>query len=400
VVATGGAEERARLVRLCARLTGDWDTAEDLAQETLLAAEVNRSALRDPGRRWHWLVGIARHLAVDWVRRRGRERRRLAPGAPAARDAGSTSATAALAELPAAFNLELALERSELAALLDRAMALLPPDTRRVLVERLIEATPQAQVALRLGLSEGAVEARLHRGKLALRRILTTDLREEAVAYGLVELEPGTWQPTRIWCPVCGQRRLVGRFVHPGGELQLDCVDCPGVAGGPPLARCHILCGARPEVDGHLRGFKPAFDRHLAQIHGAYGHGIRGRHERCRQCGFQVPVQVVRDDRLRLYYSLAYCPRCRHEFATTAVTTLADTRPEGRRFRRDNPRARLLPDQELEAGGRPAILTRLQSLTSSAELAVVYARDTLEVLAISGIHGVSPEDGRGHRAEK
>ncbi|MBI3971765.1 MAG: sigma-70 family RNA polymerase sigma factor [Chloroflexi bacterium] len=66
--------------------------------------------------------------------------------------------------------MELELERAELADLLDRAMALLPPETRLVLVERLIEQIPQAEVALRLGLSEGAVEARLHRGKLALRR--------------------------------------------------------------------------------------------------------------------------------------------------------------------------------------------------------------------------------------
>jgi len=44
------AAERARLVRLCARLTGDAGAAEDLAQETLLVAFQHEQALRDPAK--------------------------------------------------------------------------------------------------------------------------------------------------------------------------------------------------------------------------------------------------------------------------------------------------------------------------------------------------------------
>ena len=40
--------ERARLVRLCARLTGDAQAAEDRAQDTLLVAFQRERALRDP----------------------------------------------------------------------------------------------------------------------------------------------------------------------------------------------------------------------------------------------------------------------------------------------------------------------------------------------------------------
>ncbi len=39
--------ERARLVRLCAKLTGDVDAAEDLAQETLFEAWRHAHKLRD-----------------------------------------------------------------------------------------------------------------------------------------------------------------------------------------------------------------------------------------------------------------------------------------------------------------------------------------------------------------
>jgi RNA polymerase sigma factor (sigma-70 family) len=79
------------------------------------------------------------------------------------------------------FDLEVDLERDDLAWLLDRALALLPPETREILVQKYVEECPQADVAARLGLTEGAVEARLQRGKLALRRVLTTDVRRRCV---------------------------------------------------------------------------------------------------------------------------------------------------------------------------------------------------------------------------
>jgi Sigma-70, region 4 len=125
------------------------------------------------------------------------------------------------------FDLEMELERDDLARLLDRALALLPAETREILIQKYIEESPQADVARRLGLTEGAVEARLQRGKLALRRVLTTDLRDEAVAYGLIASSDAGWQETRIWCADCGERRLLGRFGE-AGDLHLDCPSCLG----------------------------------------------------------------------------------------------------------------------------------------------------------------------------
>ena len=49
--------ERAKLVRLCARLTGNVDAAEDLAQEALVEAWRHSYKLRDPqgrDRSWGW----------------------------------------------------------------------------------------------------------------------------------------------------------------------------------------------------------------------------------------------------------------------------------------------------------------------------------------------------------
>lgn len=73
-------------------------------------------------------------------------------------------------------------------------------------------------------------------------------------------------------------------------------------------------------------------------------------------------------------------------------------RPEGRQFWREHPRVRPLPAQEIEAGGHPAILTRLQSVTDSAELAAIFHHDTFRVLLVDGAPGGAREP-EGRRAE-
>ena len=55
-------QERARLVHLCATITGSGEAAEDLAQETLLEAWRHLDGLRDPEKRAQWLSGIARNV--------------------------------------------------------------------------------------------------------------------------------------------------------------------------------------------------------------------------------------------------------------------------------------------------------------------------------------------------
>lgn len=384
------ASERAGLVRLCARLTGDLDAAEDLAQETLFLAWREARRLRDPDRRWPWLMGIARNLSLHWVRRRGRERRHLAPvppgvhpASPGARDTTTVEAAAGtLDQVPNDVDLEVELERTELATLLDRAMALLPADTRRVLVERYVEESPQARTALRLGLTEGAVAMRLQRGKLALRRILATDLREEAAAYGLVEPEREAWQTTRIWCPACGERTLVGRFTEQG-RLALHCIGCRAVAR-LGRSRNRYTESGWPALFQGVKGFKPALNRVMRNVHQGFAHGIGGRTMACFRCGIAAPMQVTWEAMSQKFDAWAQCPRCAQGLGHLSTAFLLLARPEGRRFWREHRRVRGLPEQVVEAGGRPAIVARLQSVASNAELAVVYDRDTLQVL---GIHG-------------
>ncbi len=199
--------QRNQLIRLCAQLTSDAMLAEDLAQETLLVAWQNGHQLRDSARWAQWLTGIARNLCHNWLRKQ-----RTADCLVNMYDVDSPDAPADSADIPDAFDLEVELERQELALLLDRALAQLPALTRTILIERYIHDAPQAEVAHQLQISEGAVEARIHRGKLTLRRLLTTELQEEAAALGLGIVLADDWQKTRLWCPSCGERYLQGRF--------------------------------------------------------------------------------------------------------------------------------------------------------------------------------------------
>jgi RNA polymerase sigma-70 factor (ECF subfamily) len=64
---------RPLLVRLY-RLVGNWDTAEDLTQETLLRVYRSRGRYRPTARFATWLQRISRNLATTELKKRGRRR--------------------------------------------------------------------------------------------------------------------------------------------------------------------------------------------------------------------------------------------------------------------------------------------------------------------------------------
>jgi RNA polymerase sigma factor (sigma-70 family) len=213
--------ERTQLVRLCARVAGDSAAADDLAQEVLAEAWRLRERLRDPGARWPWLAAIARNVCLRWMRSRGR-------------------AAAGLASVPEEAFAEIALapvvdpsarlELAELRDLLGRAMAHLPPLTRRVLVERYAAERPVVEIARGLGVSQAAVTMRLRRGEAALRRALTGRLREEAWGY-IVELERGepvAETDTRA-CSFCGRPQAEVKRLIAGPERVFICDTCVAV---------------------------------------------------------------------------------------------------------------------------------------------------------------------------
>jgi RNA polymerase sigma-70 factor (ECF subfamily) len=362
---------RAELLRLCRRWTGDGDAAEDLVQETLYVAYRDADRLRNPDRREQWLAGIARHLCLHWLRTRQRERAHLAPLSAVVGECLEEDHRA-FADPAADLDLDLELERAELVALLDRAMARLPAETRRVLLERYVEESPRAAIALQLGLSEGAVAMRLERGKLALRRLLSTELRAEAAAYGLVAPD-ADWQETRLWC-ACGTRRLRGRFSEAHTRLELR---CPACFTAPNLVELDIRA---PELLRDVKTFKRAYDRLLNHFAATSRVRPDGALPPCPRCGRATRLELRHWGQCPAPDIRLHCERCGWTFDCSFGAHLS-TLPAVRAFQQQHPRMRFLPARSVEASG-PALVAGFADVNSQASVEVVVAANNLAVLNI------------------
>jgi RNA polymerase sigma factor (sigma-70 family) len=368
------AAEREQLVRLCAHLSGNAEASEDLAQETLIEAWRHQQSLRDPEKRSAWLAGIARNVCKRWLRARGQVTLQTMESAGPAD---------ALDSITDETDIEVELERAELAILLDRAMALLPPETRDVLVERFINDLSHAEIAERLSVSEGTVKVRVHRGKLALRRVLTTQFAHDLDAYGFAAQRDG-WRETRVWCPGCGTRTLL---MHVGGPDDAISFRCPGCEPEPqmiatryPLANPHFS-----QLVGDLKHPMAVLRRGSQWLYPYFARTEVGGEVPCTRCGMPVTVRTyVREgiwqggQRGGLYVS---CEACGEELCTSRSGLVLSV-PDVLTFRREQARVRILPAGEVETEGRPAAVTRVQSVTSDVALAVVSDADTYRILGI------------------
>lgn len=361
--------ERDRLVRLCAHLTGAPDYAEDLAHETLLVAMAHERMLRDPERRPQWLTGIARNICRRWAAARGRELARSAG------DAADDVILSVAERTPAGVDLDTALERGELAALLDHALAILPSVTREVLVRRFVDELPHAEIAARLGMSEDAVSMRLSRGRLALRQVLhSAELRDEASGYGLCAPTAERWEETRLWCLLCGRRRLEGRFT--AAEFMLRCLTCSTA----DLPYAHVRPTRWGPAVGQLKSYRPAYTRLMAWVDAYVVPALPARAVPCAACGRVMPLRLGPHGSASHYIDYS-CLACGHA-GGTSLNGLILTVPEGLRFWRAYPRLRKLPEREVETQGRPAIVTTFESVTAPARVDLVSARDTYETLGV------------------
>jgi RNA polymerase sigma-70 factor, ECF subfamily len=147
------------IVNYTTRLTGDRDRAEDLAQETFL--RLFRAAPRYSGQ--GQLRAFLYSIATNLVRSEGRRERRQQLLAPFLLLAGRAAEPAPVAA---------GLLRDELQRQVAAAVAALPLRWRVPLVLHEIEGWSYAAIAAQLGLREGTVKSRIHRGRRQLRRAL------------------------------------------------------------------------------------------------------------------------------------------------------------------------------------------------------------------------------------
>jgi RNA polymerase sigma-70 factor (ECF subfamily) len=157
----------AAIGRLCMALVGSQADAEDLTQETLLAAHDAFASWRGEGTIRAWLFGIARRKCARHLESRTAGRARLEllrEDAPApALDPADTAST------------------RELAARARKALAEIRPSEREALILRYAGGLSFREVAAACGIDEAAARKRVSRAHARLRAALDaeTDVRSD-----------------------------------------------------------------------------------------------------------------------------------------------------------------------------------------------------------------------------
>ena len=154
-----------QVYNLAFRMLGDRGAAEDATQEAFFAAWRAIRSLRGANFR-SWLLRIAVNACYDALRKR--QRPRAASLEQLAEAEVSPLEVADPSETPEQYA-----ERRELAHLIQRGLASLPPDQRAAVVLSDVQGFTYEEIADITRANLGTVKSRLSRGRAALRDFLT-----------------------------------------------------------------------------------------------------------------------------------------------------------------------------------------------------------------------------------
>jgi len=267
---------------------------------------------------------------------------------------------------------------------------------------------PQREVTDRLGLSLSALEARLHRARRQLRALFNGPLRREAEAFGLAldDASAQGWHETRLWCSLCGRRRLLGMFIpQPDGSVNLHmrCPECTQHPGLCDIDGSSVHSKGLIRLDG-LRSFRPAWKRTMVGTAQRFTRALQLGTFRCPFCAAPASLQLV--DKLEMTLrphdpglpgDLARHPyrfwvwwRCQqppdrshsHNGLFAASDLVCWSCAEAQLFTRDHPHYLSGPELLVEHAGQPALRLQLTDAASAAHLTMLADRQTLRLLAV------------------
>ena len=154
------ARHAGRIFGLAYRFTGRVDEAEDLSQEIFVKVFQNLSRFEGEEALFPaWLLTLARHSAIDHLRRGRMDRQAVPPDI--------------LETLPSkAEGPERILEKAERAGLVRRGLRSLPHDLREALILRDLEGLSYEEAAHAAHVPVGTLKSRVNRGRLELARRL------------------------------------------------------------------------------------------------------------------------------------------------------------------------------------------------------------------------------------
>ncbi len=156
-----------RLFHTLVHLTGSFEEAEDVVQETFVQAFTKLSSYQGRAGFYTWIYRIAFNL---WISRRRRRRPEISTDQ--LHDASGQEPRDGI-ETPLQ-----QLERQERIALIRVALEQLPSEHRSILILREMEGYDYETIAEMLDVALGTVRSRLHRARLQLKRQLELVLHE------------------------------------------------------------------------------------------------------------------------------------------------------------------------------------------------------------------------------
>ena len=153
----------------------DPSVAEDIVQETFLAAFKARARFAGNSSERTWLVGILRHKIYDHLRHTCRERAVRVDSEPTRRDEEAWDDAVLWMHDVAAENESPSrrLELAEFRANLELALGKLPPRLAQVFQLYAVEERPNREVCQQLNISESNLWVMLHRARTQLREQLS-----------------------------------------------------------------------------------------------------------------------------------------------------------------------------------------------------------------------------------
>jgi RNA polymerase sigma-70 factor (ECF subfamily) len=165
---------RTRIFQYSYLMCGQREDAEEVAQDTLLKVFENFASLREPERVRPWVFRIARNVCLM--------KRRRSIFAPAHELSLEQYMTGAGDRNPhpiedGGIRPDEEFLRGEMTAALTKAIRALPENYRPVVLLRDIEELTTEETADILEISTDLVKQRLHRGRLALRKLVVEQLR-------------------------------------------------------------------------------------------------------------------------------------------------------------------------------------------------------------------------------
>ena len=152
----------------------DADAAEDLVQETFLAALRGQAGFEGRSSERTWLIGILRRKIVDLVRERTKRQEQV-DGVTAAGDAGgSFDAEGHWRQMPAKWPADplRALQSREFWGVFERCLSRLPANLAETFCLRELDDLDSAELCKVLEISSSNMWTRLHRARMLLRQCL------------------------------------------------------------------------------------------------------------------------------------------------------------------------------------------------------------------------------------